>query len=84
MNSRMEYGARAALCRELAVREPAHGAIWLAEAERWLQLARTGPSSPGSHAMQVPVTALCGNLLLPGQLSSIADSQDRASEALKR
>lgn len=70
MKSRMEYGARAALCRRLAIREPVHGAIWLAEAERWLQLAQV--QSPDD--MQT-VTSLCGNLSLPRQLSSIAASE---------
>jgi hypothetical protein len=39
MNNLMELSAKAALCRQLAVREPANSAIWLAEAERWSHLA---------------------------------------------
>ena len=34
----LELRAKAALCRQLAVREPANRAHWLAEAERWLRL----------------------------------------------
>lgn len=39
MNSLMECSARARLCRQFAVHEPAYRAIWLAEAERWSDLA---------------------------------------------
>jgi hypothetical protein len=39
MNILMELSARAALCRQLAVREPGNSAVWLAEAERWSHLA---------------------------------------------
>ena len=39
MASKLELGARAALCRELAKREPANGVLWIAEAENWSRLS---------------------------------------------
>jgi hypothetical protein len=35
MTSQLEFASRAALCRELAKREPANGVLWMAEAENW-------------------------------------------------
>jgi hypothetical protein len=40
MKNVVELRARAALCRQLAVREPTNRSIWLAEAGRWSQLAQ--------------------------------------------
>lgn len=45
MISHIELSARAALCRQLASREPDSKNVWLAEAERW------------SHFTQRSVTA---------------------------
>jgi hypothetical protein len=39
MTSILELSARAALCRQLARREPDSENLWLAEAERWSRLA---------------------------------------------
>ena len=39
MTSVLELSARAALCRQLARREPDSRNLWLAEAERWSRLA---------------------------------------------
>ena len=39
MTSPLELSARAALCRQLARREPDSRNLWLAEAERWSHLA---------------------------------------------
>ena len=39
MASQLEFSARAALCRELAKREPANGVLWMAEAENWSRLS---------------------------------------------
>ena len=39
MASRLELSARAALCRELAKREPANGVLWMTEAENWSRLS---------------------------------------------
>jgi hypothetical protein len=40
MTSLLEFSARAALCRHLAMLEPNSRYIWLAEAERWARLTR--------------------------------------------
>ena len=40
MIGHFELSSRAALCRQLAKREPNNGALWLAEAERWSRLAQ--------------------------------------------
>jgi hypothetical protein len=40
MKNVVELRARAALCRQLAVREPTNRSIWLAEAGRWSHLAQ--------------------------------------------
>jgi hypothetical protein len=42
MTGLLEFGARAALCRQLARREPDSEILWLAEAERWSRLTVTG------------------------------------------
>jgi hypothetical protein len=38
MTSRLELNSRAALCRQLAKREPAGRTLWMAEAENWSRL----------------------------------------------
>jgi len=38
MISQAEFSSRAALCRQLAKREPANGVFWIAEAENWSRL----------------------------------------------
>ena len=38
MTGPLEFSARAALCRQLARREPKSKILWLAEAERWSRL----------------------------------------------
>jgi len=38
MTSSLEFSARAAMCRQLARREPNSKILWLAEAERWSRL----------------------------------------------
>ena len=40
MTSHLELSSRAALCRQLALREPSSKTYWLAEAENWLRLSR--------------------------------------------
>lgn len=40
MTSHLELSSRAALCRQLARREPNCKIYWLAEAENWLRLSR--------------------------------------------
>jgi hypothetical protein len=39
MTTRVECASRAALCRQLAILEPANQAIWTAEAEYWSRLS---------------------------------------------
>jgi hypothetical protein len=39
MTSHLELTSRAALCRQLARREPSSKTYWLAEAENWLRLS---------------------------------------------
>jgi hypothetical protein len=47
MASQLELSARAALCRQLAKREPTNRVLWMAEAENWSRLSheklRRGP-----------------------------------------
>ena len=60
MTTRLEFILRAALCRQLAKREPANRSLWMAEAENWLRLlkeklqgdaeARSVPARPGLRA----------------------------------
>ena len=40
MTTRLELILRAALCRQLAKRDPVNQAIWMAEAENWLRLSK--------------------------------------------
>ena len=40
MITQAELSSRAALCRQLARREPNSKVYWLAEAENWLRLSR--------------------------------------------
>jgi hypothetical protein len=40
MTSQLELNLRAALCRQLANREPANRFLWMAEAENWLRLSK--------------------------------------------
>jgi len=40
MINQLELNSRAALCRQLARREPNSKVYWLAEAESWLRLSR--------------------------------------------
>ena len=40
MTDQSELDSRAALCRELAQREPANRAFWTAEAENWSRLSK--------------------------------------------
>ena len=46
MTSLVEFNARAALCRHLAMLEPDSRCIWLAEAERWARLTKEDGDEP--------------------------------------
>jgi hypothetical protein len=39
MASQLELSARAALCKQLAKREPENRVLWMAEAENWSRLS---------------------------------------------
>jgi hypothetical protein len=39
MTGQVEFSSRAALCRQLAKREPANGVLWMAEAAIWSRLS---------------------------------------------
>ncbi len=49
MTSFLEFGARAALCRQFARLEPDSKSLWLAEAERWSRLERQSGSAIAAH-----------------------------------
>jgi hypothetical protein len=60
MASQLEFSARAALCRQLAKREPTNRVLWMAEAENWSRLSN---EKLRGEAEQEPVTAswrVCG------------------------
>jgi hypothetical protein len=58
MSHRSEFGLRAALCRQLAMLEPANRALWLAEAEYWARLAQdTGDREGGTKIGEPPMPA---------------------------
>jgi hypothetical protein len=62
MASQLELSARAALCRQLAEREPTNRVLWMAEAENWLRLSN---GKPRGEPEQNPVTAswqVCGQV----------------------
>ena len=40
MTDRSEFNSRAALCKQLAQREPANRTVWMAEAENWSRLSK--------------------------------------------
>ena len=40
MTGQLEFNLRATLCRQLAEREPANRAFWMAEAENWSRLSK--------------------------------------------
>ena len=52
MVDQLELNSRAALCRQLAEREPANRTFWIAEAESWTRLSKEkshgkdGPKNP--------------------------------------
>jgi hypothetical protein len=52
MISQLELRSRAALCKQLAEREPANRVFWMAEAENWLRLVKkdsaASQSGPGA------------------------------------
>jgi hypothetical protein len=50
MISQLELRSRAALCKQLAKREPANRVFWMAEAENWSRLSSEDfAASPSKH-----------------------------------
>jgi len=50
MISQLELRSRAALCMQLAKREPANRVFWMAEAENWSRLSNEdSAASPSKH-----------------------------------
>jgi hypothetical protein len=55
MASQLEFGARAALCRKLAKREPKNRIFWMAEAENWSRLSNENfRGEPEQKAVTAP------------------------------
>jgi hypothetical protein len=52
MTDHSEFNSRAALCRQLALREPANRAFWMAEAENWSRLAKERRRRGGSAEIE--------------------------------
>lgn len=53
MTNQLEFGSRAALCRQLAKEDPANRALWMAEVESWARLSnRHCPNLRGSEGAQ--------------------------------
>jgi len=58
MTIRLEFNLRAALCRQLAKREPANRSLWMAEAENWLRLSKKKLQGE-AEAKSVPARDRC-------------------------
>ena len=63
MISQVELKSRAALCRQLAKREPAHGVLWMAEAASWSRLSKE--ESRGEPRAQIGSDALGSRRVRP-------------------
>ena len=61
MIDQMEFDLRAALCRQLAQREPANRALWMAEAENWSRLSREGSRSAAEEKTAPASPRVCGS-----------------------
>ncbi len=59
MASQLELSARAALCRQLAEREPANRVFWMAEAESWSRLSNENFAASQSSNAIIVLTSLC-------------------------
>ncbi len=57
MTDQLEFDLRAALCRQLAQREPANRALWMAEAENWSRLSREGSRSAAEEKISSGIAA---------------------------
>ncbi len=57
MTDQSEFNSRAALCRELAQREPANRTFWMAEAENWSRLSKEKPHDGSGEEIDPGVLA---------------------------
>jgi hypothetical protein len=57
MIDQSELNSRAALCRQLAQREPANRTLWMAEAENWTRLSKEKPHGKDSLKLDSAILA---------------------------
>lgn len=57
MTGQSEFDLRARLCRQLAQREPASRALWMAEAENWSRLSKEGSRGAAEEKISSGVAA---------------------------
>ena len=62
MTSQLELSLRAALCRQLAKREPVNRTLWMAEAENWSRLSNE--KLPGEGGQKSVSARVCGRQTL--------------------
>ena len=65
MIDQLEFALRAALCRQLANREPANRAIWMAEAENWSRLSKGRGRGAAEEEISSGITASLREKLAP-------------------
>jgi hypothetical protein len=57
MTDQLEFNLRATLCRQLAEREPANRAFWMAEAENWSRLSKEESRGAAEEKISSGITA---------------------------
>ena len=57
MTDQLEFNLRATLCRQLAEREPANRAFWMAEAENWSRLSKEESCGAAEEKISSGITA---------------------------
>jgi hypothetical protein len=60
MPSQLELSARAALCRQLAKREPTNRILWMAEAENWSRLSKKELRGEAEQKVVTAFWRVCG------------------------
>jgi hypothetical protein len=70
MIDQLEFDLRAALCRQLAQREPANRALWMAEAENWSRLSKEGSRSAAEEKIS-------SDLMLHASTTAQSDATQR-------
>jgi hypothetical protein len=63
MASQLELSARAALCRQLAKREPTNRVLWMAEAENWRRLSNEKLRAEPEQKSVTASWRVCGRVL---------------------